>query len=206
MRSFFADESCPLRNCNIITLNKAVTKVKLSNRMDYSGNLPGGLLDLTTTATTSATGSIPTRFALKFKLKKSGYSEETSDQDHVKGSSVTSSLLALPKSSWVIKRRQEPDAWSGQVPWNDYESPKFQLNEFFTGVGFKTLRYITTTVWTHKLLHDQFAEAQQPLSELDKCHHFRESIKSLPHIHHAIDSYMVTYPLVGQQLYHELTM
>lgn len=60
-------------------------------------------------------------------------------------------------------------------------------------------------IGTHQLLHDQFAEAQQPLSELDKCHHFREAVKSLTHIPHAIDSYLVTHPLVGQQLYRELT-
>ena len=60
-------------------------------------------------------------------------------------------------------------------------------------------------IGTHQLIHDQFAEAQQPLSELDKCHHFREALKSLTHIHHAIDSYLVTHPLVGQQLYRELT-
>ena len=61
-------------------------------------------------------------------------------------------------------------------------------------------------IGTHQLLHDQFAEAQQPLSELDKCHHFREAVKSLPHIHHAIESYLVAHPLVGQQIYRELTV
>ena len=60
-------------------------------------------------------------------------------------------------------------------------------------------------IGVHQLLHDQFAEAQQPLSELDKCHYFREAVKTLPHIHHAIESYLVTHPLVGNQIYRELT-
>lgn len=60
-------------------------------------------------------------------------------------------------------------------------------------------------IGTHQLLHDQFAEAQQPLSELDKCHHFREAVKTLPHINHAIDSYLVAHPLVGAQNYRDLT-
>ena len=60
-------------------------------------------------------------------------------------------------------------------------------------------------IGVHQLLHDQFAEAQQPLSELDKCHYFREAVKTLPHIHHAIESYLVTHPLVGNQQYRELT-
>lgn len=60
-------------------------------------------------------------------------------------------------------------------------------------------------IGAHQLLHDQFAEAQQPLSELDKCHHFREAVKTLPHIHQAIESYLVTHPLVEQQLYRDMT-
>jgi uncharacterized protein YerC len=60
-------------------------------------------------------------------------------------------------------------------------------------------------IGTHQLLHDQFAEAHQPLSELDKCHHFREAIKTLPHINHAIDSYLVAHPLVEAQNYRDLT-
>ena len=60
-------------------------------------------------------------------------------------------------------------------------------------------------IGVHQLLHDQFAEAQQPLSELDKCHYFREAVKTLPHIHHAIESYLVTHPLVGNQIYRDLT-
>lgn len=60
-------------------------------------------------------------------------------------------------------------------------------------------------IGAHQLLHDQFSEAQQPLSELDKCHHIREAVKSLPHIHHAIESYLVAHPLVGQQVCRDLT-
>ena len=60
-------------------------------------------------------------------------------------------------------------------------------------------------IGAHQLLHDQFSEAQQPLSELDKCHHFREAVKSSPHSHHAIESYLVAHPLIGQQVYRDLT-
>lgn len=60
-------------------------------------------------------------------------------------------------------------------------------------------------IGTHQLLHDQFSEAQQPLSELDKCHHFREAVKTLAHINHAIDSYLVAHPLVGGQNFRALT-
>ena len=60
-------------------------------------------------------------------------------------------------------------------------------------------------IGTHQLIHDQFSEAQQPLSELDKCHHFREAVTTFPHINHAIDSYLVARPLVGTQNYRDLT-
>lgn len=60
-------------------------------------------------------------------------------------------------------------------------------------------------IGAHQLLHDQFAESQQPLSELDKCHHFREAVKTQAHIQHAIDSYLVATPLVGDQTFQALT-
>jgi hypothetical protein len=56
-------------------------------------------------------------------------------------------------------------------------------------------------IGTHQLLHAQFAESQQPLSELDKCHHFREAVKTQAHVQHAIDSYLVAHPLVGEQTF-----
>ena len=60
-------------------------------------------------------------------------------------------------------------------------------------------------IGTHQEIHDQFSEAQQSLSELDKCHLFREAVKTQPHINHAIDSYLVAHPLVGGQNYRDLT-
>ena len=60
-------------------------------------------------------------------------------------------------------------------------------------------------IGTHQLIHDQFSEAQQPLSELDKCHHFREAVATFTHINHAIDSYLVAHPLVGTQNFRDLT-
>lgn len=56
-----------------------------------------------------------------------------------------------------------------------------------------------------QLLHDQFAESQQPLSELDKCFHFREAVKTQAHVQHAIDSYLVATPLVSEQTFVTLT-
>ena len=58
---------------------------------------------------------------------------------------------------------------------------------------------------SHKLLHDQFTESQQPLSELDKCHHFREAVQTQAHVQHAIDSYLVAHLLVGDQTFLSLT-
>ena len=60
-------------------------------------------------------------------------------------------------------------------------------------------------IGAHQLLHDQFADSQQPLSELDKCHFFREAVKTQAHIQHAIDSYLVAHPLVERQLFGALT-
>ena len=62
--------------------------------------------------------------------------------------------------------------------------------------------FLQDLIGTHQLLHNQFAEAQQPLSELDKCHHFREAIKTLAHINYAIDSYLLNYTLsfVGNKI------
>ena len=65
--------------------------------------------------------------------------------------------------------------------------------------------FLQDLIGTHQLLHNQFAEAQQPLSELDKCHHFREAVTTFTHINHAIDSYLVAHPLVGAQNYRDLT-
>lgn len=58
---------------------------------------------------------------------------------------------------------------------------------------------------THQELHEQFAAAHQPLSELDKCHLFREAVQKQPHIQHAIDSYLVAHPLIGEQAFLALT-
>lgn len=55
------------------------------------------------------------------------------------------------------------------------------------------------------MLHDQFAELQQSLSELDKCYHFREVVRTQAHVQHAIDSYLVTTPLVSEQTFVTLT-
>ena len=52
-----------------------------------------------------------------------------------------------------------------------------------------------------ELLHDQFAESQQPLSELDKCYHFREAVKTQALVQRAIDSYLVATPLVSEQTF-----
>lgn len=60
-------------------------------------------------------------------------------------------------------------------------------------------------IGSHQLLHDQFAESNQPLSELDKCHHFREAVQTQAHVQHAIDSYLVAHPLVGDQTFVALT-
>ena len=60
-------------------------------------------------------------------------------------------------------------------------------------------------IGVHQLLHDQFADSQQPLSELDKCHFFREAVKTQAHIQHAIDSYLVAHPLVERQLFGAVT-
>jgi hypothetical protein len=60
-------------------------------------------------------------------------------------------------------------------------------------------------IGSHQLLHDQFAESNQPLSELDKCHHFREAVQTQAHVQHAIDSYLVAHPLVGDQTFITLT-
>ena len=60
-------------------------------------------------------------------------------------------------------------------------------------------------IGSHQLLHDQFYESQQPLSELDKCHHFREAVRTQAHVQHAIDSYLVANPLVGEQTFLALT-
>ena len=49
-------------------------------------------------------------------------------------------------------------------------------------------------IGTHQELHEQFAATHQPLSELDKCHLFREAVQMQPHIQHAIDSYLVAHP------------
>ena len=54
-------------------------------------------------------------------------------------------------------------------------------------------------IGSHQLLHDQFAESNQPLSELDKCHHLREAVQTQVHVQHAIDSYLVAHPLIGDQ-------
>ena len=61
-------------------------------------------------------------------------------------------------------------------------------------------------IGSHQLLHDQFAESHQPLSELDKCHHFREAVQSQIHVQHAIESYLVAHPLVGDQILLALTI
>ena len=60
-------------------------------------------------------------------------------------------------------------------------------------------------IGSHQLLHDQFAESNQPLSELDKCHHFREAVQTQAHVQHAIDSYLVAHPLIGDQTFLALT-
>ena len=88
----------------------------------------------------------------------------------------------------------------GTLNRSDFSHLRAQLAQNMT--SFKLLQDF---IGTHQLLHDQFSEAQQPLSELDKCHHFREAVKSLPHIHHAIESYLVAHPLVGQEVYRDLT-
>ena len=64
---------------------------------------------------------------------------------------------------------------------------------------------VQDVVAKHQLLHAQFAESQQPLSELDKCHHFREAVKTQAHIQHTIDTYLVAHPLVGEQTFLALT-
>ena len=56
-----------------------------------------------------------------------------------------------------------------------------------------------------QLIHDQFSEAQHPLSEINKCHHFREAVTTFTHINHAINSYLVAHALVGAQNYRDLT-
>ena len=58
---------------------------------------------------------------------------------------------------------------------------------------------------SQQLLHDQFAESQQPRSELDKCYHFREAVKTQAHVQHAIGSYLVATPLVSEQTFVTLT-
>ena len=60
-------------------------------------------------------------------------------------------------------------------------------------------------IGTHQLIYDHSSEAQQPLSELDMCHHFREAVTTFAHINHAIDSYLVAHLLVGTQNYRDLT-
>lgn len=60
-------------------------------------------------------------------------------------------------------------------------------------------------IGTHQELHEQFAAAHQPLSELDKCHLFREAVQTQPHIQHAIDSYLVAHTLIGEQTFLALT-
>ena len=60
MRSFFADESFPLLVCVLTTINKNVGEINVVYYEDLNIGLPGGLLVLATTATTSTTGSIPT--------------------------------------------------------------------------------------------------------------------------------------------------
>ena len=54
-------------------------------------------------------------------------------------------------------------------------------------------------------IHDQFAESHQPLSELEKCYHFREAVKTQTHVQHAIGSYLVATPLVSEQTFLTLT-
>ena len=82
----------------------------------------------------------------------------------------------------------------------DFTHLRFQLS-----LPMTSNEYLQDFIGTHQLLHDQFAEAHQPLSELDKCHHFREAVKTLPHIYHAIDSNLVAHQLVGKQNYQDLT-
>ena len=60
-------------------------------------------------------------------------------------------------------------------------------------------------IGSHQLIHDQFAKSHQPLSELDKCYHFREAVKTQTHIQHAIESYLVATRLVSEQTFLTLT-
>ena len=88
----------------------------------------------------------------------------------------------------------------GRLDRSDFAHLRAQLS-----LSMRHTESLQDFIGTHQLLHDQFAEAQQPMSELDKCHHFREAVKSMPHIHQAIDSYLVTHPLVEQQIFQDMT-
>ena len=59
----------------------------------------------------------------------------------------------------------------------------------------------TEIISKHRRVHDQLRDAGQPIADFDKCHLFREAVQGMAHIRAAIDSYLIAYPLIADQLF-----